>query len=90
MWGDAAIVAVSAMGADTFAFSPDNSYDTIIDFANGADHIELATIWFLQLCQRRKPTDLQLSWRFDRFRCEQEAFLLSASTNSSRETFFSP
>jgi hypothetical protein len=47
MWGDAALVAVRAMrGLDTFAFSPGNSHDSIMDFAHGADHIELKGFGF--------------------------------------------
>jgi hypothetical protein len=47
MWGDAAFVASSAKtGADTFAFSPNNGQDRIMDFESGKDHIELKGFGF--------------------------------------------
>jgi hypothetical protein len=42
MWGDAAVVApTAARGANTFVFSGPNGQDTIMDFQQGKDHIEL-------------------------------------------------
>jgi hypothetical protein len=47
MWGDAAVVARSAItGADTFVFSPHNGQDTIMDFRHNKDHIELKGFGF--------------------------------------------
>ena len=42
MWGDAAVVAPTAVrGADTFVFSISNGHDQIMDFQPGVDHIQL-------------------------------------------------
>ena len=42
MWGDAAVMGKRAKGgADDFVFSPNNGHDSIMDFAHGADHVEL-------------------------------------------------
>jgi hypothetical protein len=47
MWGDAAVMGKRAKGgADDFVFSPNNGRDSIMDFAHGVDHVELAGFGF--------------------------------------------
>jgi len=42
MWGDASVMSAAAIGgSDTFSFAPLNGQDTIHDFEQGKDHVEL-------------------------------------------------